>query len=310
MSLVLTDVPIIEAVREYRHISSGQLARVTGRSAQVIRRAIRKRLRPEGYLASIQRQPAEEAAYTLGPEGLAFVAHELGCPVSHLPFPKGSTSRGFFWRHTMLVNEIRIAFNLATRRNESLIRIERTIPEWELKPAVKGPNRHDDRFLLSERLKGPDGVTYWHRPDCLFLMRPHGDGAQQRVAAFVEADRNTESMKRIRDKLEAFWLYWYQQRFVDAFQAVAMRVLFVLDDVTNRQRIKSMQSELRELARRKDNGPAAEAFRRCFRFARKHDLDETTVLAQPIWYDADDQPRLFYRPVTQPSREPNAEANS
>lgn len=310
MSLVLTDVPILEAVREFRYITSGQLARVTGRSAEVIRRAIRKSLRPEGYLVAIQRNPAEEAAYALGSEGFSFVANELGCPVSHLPFPKPGTNRGFFWRHSMLINEIRIAFELATKCNESLIRIERTVPEWELKPVGKGAARHHDRFVLSERLKGPDGVTYWHRPDCLFLMRPQGEGAQQRVAVFVEADRNTESMKRIRDKLEAFWLYWYQQRFVDAFQAVAMRVLFVLDDVTSRQRIKSMQNELRELARRKDNGPAAEAFRRCFRFARKHDLDETTVLAQPIWYDADDQPRLFYRPVTQPSRDSNAEANS
>jgi hypothetical protein len=120
----------------------------------------------------------------------------------------------------------------------------------------------------------------------------------------LEADRNTEAMRRIRAKLAAYFAYWSRRRFVTAFDAVAMRVLFVLDDVTDRRRIHSMQNELRQFA--KEHG--AEPFRRCFRFARKHDLDETTVLAKPIWWDADDQPRLFFQPVRPPPpRAPGAE---
>jgi hypothetical protein len=294
MNLVPGDAAILLAVGQYRYLTSGQLARLTGRAPQVIRRAIRKRLRPGGYLVNIQRQQTEEAAYCLGPEG----AHDLGYQISDVP--RTSTIRGFFWRHTMLVNDIRIAFDLATADNRSPICIERTVPEWELRPGARRNAPHHERFVLSERLKGPDGVTYWHRPDCLFLMYPNADGAKQRVAVFCEADRNTESMSRIKHKLEAFWLYWCLRRFVDAFNAVAMRVLFVLDDVKDRRRIQSMQNELLQLARRKHNAAAAEAFRRCFRFARKHDLDETTVLAQEIWWDADQQPRLFFQPVHRP----------
>ncbi|WP_437625980.1 replication-relaxation family protein [Sorangium sp. So ce1151] len=309
MTLAPGDPAILMAIFAYRYVTSGQLARRLRRSGQVIRRAIRKRLKPGGFVATLQRDPTEEAAWTLGPQGIAFVANELGCPVSTVPFPRTSTKRGLFWRHTMLVNDVRISFDLATESESSPIRIERTVPEWEVKPAVRRGAPHHERFVLSEHLKASDGITYWHRPDCLFLMHPKADGAQ-RVAVFLEADRNTESMKRIRDKMEAFWLYWRRQRFVDSFQAVAMRVLFVLDDVTNRRRIHSMQEELRQLASRRENATAAEAFRRCFRFARMHDLDETTVLAQQIWYDADDQPRRFFHPVHPPSSEPGAEVRT
>jgi hypothetical protein len=299
MTLVPGDEALLSALFAYRYLTSGQLARRYHRSTQVVRRAIRRRLRPGGFVESLQRQATEEAAYTLGPEGISFIAQALGCPVSEVPFPRTSPRRGFFWRHTMLVNDVRIAFDLATEGDGSPIGIERTVPEWEVHPSARRRASHHGRFVLSERLKGPDGV-YWHRPDCLFLMHPKAEGVPPRVAVFLEADRNTESMKRIRHKLEAFWLYWSTKRFVDALQAVAMRVLFVLDDVQDRRRIHSMQNELRLLAQRKDHAAAAEAFRRCFRFARKHELDETTVLAQPIWYDADDQPRLFFQPVPPP----------
>lgn len=302
MTLAPRDTAVLKAVFAYRYLTSGQLARRLRRSGQVIRRAIRQRLQPGGFIVSLPRQPTEEAAYTLGAEGLAFVAHELGCPVSDVPFPRPSTSRSFFWRHTMLVTDVRIAFDLATEDEESPIGIERTVPEWEVNPAALRTAPHHERFVLSERLKGPDGVTYAHRPDGLFLMHAKADGAQQRIAVFLEADRNTEPMKRIEDKLETFWLYWSRERFVDAFGAVAMRVLFVLDEVQDRRRMQSMQHALRQFARRQDNAAAAAAFRGCFRFARKPDLDETTVLTQPIWYDAEDQPRLFFQPLPPPPR--------
>lgn len=302
MILAPGDAQLLLSLFTYRCLTSGQLARRHARSTQVVRRAIRRRLKPGGFVVSLQRSPTEEAAYTLGPAGIAFMAHELGCPVPDVPFPRTGTSRGIFWRHSMLIIEVRIAFDLATESAESLICIERTIPEWEVNPAVRRNAPHHERFVLSERFKSPDGsTTYWHRPDCLFLMRAKDDGARQRVAAFLEADRNTEAMRRIRQKYEAYWMYWSRRRFVDAFDAVAMRVLFVLDDVTDRRRIRSMQDDLREFTKTK--GADAEAFRRCFRFALRRELDETTVMAKPIWRDADDQARLFFQPARQSPRE-------
>ncbi len=309
MTLAPGDAALLSALYVYRCLTSGQLARRHARSNQVIRRLIRERLRPGRYVVCLQRQPTEEAAYTLGPEGLAFVAHELGCSLADIPSSRvASTVRSFLWKHTVLVNDVRIAFDLATTDGASPVCIQQTIPEWEVDGASNRKASPHDRFVLAERLKGDDGVMRSHRPDCLFLMYAKAAGPQQLVAIFLEADRNTEAMRRIRQKYEAYWLYWSRRRFTDAFDAIAMRVLFVLDDVKDRRRIRSMQEELRQLAKRKGDAATTEAFRRCFRFARKRDLDHTTVLAQPIWWDADDCPRFFFQPVQpQPPREPNAE---
>ena len=190
----------------------------------------------------------------------------------------------------MLVNEVRIAFDLATATEGSPIAIRRTIPEWEMNPAAKRAAP-----LLFERFKAADGTTYWHRPDCLFLMHATR-GDEHDVAVFLEADRNTEAIEsRIRAKYEGFYQYWIRRRFIEAFGAVAMRVLFVLDNLTDRRRIQSMQAELRRFVEAK--GESAKAFQQCFRFALKRDLDENTVLAQPIWYDAQDQARRFFQPA-------------
>lgn len=295
MNLVPGDAAILLALFRYRCLTSGQLGRLLARNAQVVRRAIRLRLRTGGFVVSLQRQPTEEAAYALGPEGLAFMAHELACPVSNLRFPRRvATTRGFFWKHSVLINNVRIAFDVATRAEGSPIEIHRTIPEWETTGTIRRNAPHHQTFVLSERLEGPDGIVYSHRPDCLFLMRPKGADAQL-VAVFLEADRNTEAMQRIRAKVAAYFLYWSWRRY-EAFDAITMRVLFVLEDVADRRRIHSMQDELRQFAKDKGGDP----FRRCFRFARKHDLREATVLAERIWWDADDQPRLFFQPVDRP----------
>ncbi len=250
MTLVAADRPLIFALFTYRYLTSGLLARRCARSTQVIRRAIRRRLKPGGFVLSLQRQPAEEAAYTLGAEGLSFIAQAVGCPVSALPFPRPSTSRGLFWKHSMLVNEVRIAFDLATATDGSPIAIRRTIPEWEMNPTERRAAP-----LLFERFKAADGATYWHRPDCLFLMHATS-GDEHDVAVFLEADRNTEAIEsRIRAKYEGFYQYWVRRRFIEAFGAVAMRVLFVLDNLTDRRRIQSMQAELRRFVEAKGRAP-------------------------------------------------------
>jgi hypothetical protein len=302
------DSTILMALYEYRVLTSGQLGRITRRNPQVIRRAIRKRLRPGEFVSDLRRNSTEEAAYMLGPEGVAFVAHELGCEPQELGRPnKTNTVRTFHFRHWLLVTDVRIAFSLATAGATNPVCIERIIGEWETVPHAAPTAAHHERFILSERLVGNDGVARFHRPDCLFLMYSRDDGRGKLVAVFLEADRNTEAMPRIREKYEAFWLYWARKRFVEAFGAVAMRVVFVLDDVTDRTRIRSMQKLLRDMVGSRGKPGEGDAFRKCFRFARKQDLDESSVMTKPIWFDADDNARVFFQPV-RPVREVSARA--
>jgi hypothetical protein len=295
LSLVQGDGDLIWMLFAYRYATASQIARRFGRSPPVVRRAVRLRLQPGGFVEYIHRKVSQEAAFTLGREGLTFVAEHLKCPVSDLSFPKTSATRGFFWDHSMAINEVRLSFDLATQEARSPIVIHRTIGEWELNPARRGAP------LLFERFKGPDGDAIF-RPDCLFLMHPKAAGVSQMVAVFLELDRASESIaNRIRAKYEGFYQYFVRRRFVDAFgvDVVAMRVLFVLDNVTDRQRLQNMQAELRKFTRAKGTG--AEPFERCFRFALMRDLNEATVITQRIWSDAHDVPRLFFfQPVHQP----------
>ena len=296
MSAFAGDEVILMALYEYRLLSSGQLARLTGRSQQVVRRAIRKRLRPEKLVADIRRHVSEEAAYTLGVEGLKYVARVLRVDADELfRANRVMGERTLFFRHSILVSEIRLAFNLAASTELSPVSISRTIGEWETVPGIRGEAPHHERFILSEKLVGPDGVARHHRPDSLFLMHPKAEGPSQTVAVFVEADRNSEPMKRISAKFHAFWLYWRERLFAKSFGAVAMRVLFILDNVKDEKRIGSMQKELTEFLSRLNEPQKADAFRRCFRFACMRDLSEHTVLQKPIWFDADNHARLFFQ---------------
>lgn len=292
MNLSSGDAKIIMLLYWFRFLTTGLLALLTGRDRQNVRRAIRKRLRPGNFVSAFNRLPTEEAAYTLGAAGLAFVAHELGCSVSDLPFPrKVTTVRSFLFRHTLAISEVRVLFTLATADDASPIVLERSIAEWETVPSSAPQGA---RHVLAERLVGDDGVAYAHRPDCVLLCYPKAAGRAQLVAVSVELDRNTESItRRIAAKYQSYWLYWRERRHVQAFDAVALRVLFILDDVRDRKRIQSMQAELRAFVERK--GAAAAPFRRCFRFVRKSDLRAETLLSAPVFFDADDRPRRFFQ---------------
>ena len=103
----------------------------------------------------------------------------------------------------------------------------------------------------------------------------------------------------------------WRRRFVDAFGAMSMRVLFVLDGgERDDRRIRSMQAELgkfvasRSAFQLRDRGQTydivPEDFSHVFRFARARDLSPETALRAAIWHgpDADAPQRpLFLPPV-------------
>ncbi len=307
MSLVSGDFDILSALLEYRYLTSSQMSRLLGRSSQVLRRRIRAHLAPQGYVIALDRLPAEQHAICLGRAGFELMADELGVPVSELPFSrKVNRTRSFFFNHhTILIGDIRIALSLAASSPSSPVVLRRTISEWELTPGVSPRAPHHERYVLSERLS--DGVQQCvHRPDCVFLIYPKSAGPEKTVAFFVEADRNSQCMRRIRQKYAAYYLYWRRKRFVKAFGAVAMRILFIVDRVSNHNRIRSMQQELRSLGANESHA----RFLDCFRFALASELNCDSAFTKPIWFAGTSEERrcLFTQPFT--SKEPSHNARS
>lgn len=291
MAFTDDDVAIVKTTADLRYVTPDLLARRLGRSKAVVRRRMRRELVPAGYIVEMPRAANESAAYTLGPLGFELVAHALGIPPWALPFSRKITKvRTFLWKHTMLVNEVRIAFEVACEASDSPAVLTRAIPEWEMNPNAGHDAKHHERFVLSERLGSGQNVRSL-RPDLGLLMHPRG--MEERLTLMlVEADRNTEDHVRLRTRIEAYKLYFEQGRFESAFGAVDMRVLFVLDQVANAARRERMQQEVQSFAQ---GGGARADFVKTFRFAERRALDARSVLTAPVWFDAWGQARPFVR---------------
>ena len=87
-----------------------------------------------------------------------------------------------------------------------------------------------------------------HCPDACLLLRLVNSPRELTVVVFIEVDRSTESMKRIRRELEVYRVYWRRERYAAALGVAAMRVLFVLGEICTDRRLDSMRQELARMA--------------------------------------------------------------
>lgn len=308
MILADGDPPLLESLFEHRFLSSGQLARLSGRSPQVIRRRMRKLIEGAWVLA-LDRRPTEEAVYALTPRGREWMAQQLGVEKAMLPIAgqvEANRSQTIFFRHELLVSDILIAFVRVLEEYPPL-ELKRMLREWELQdPKARAAHK---RYVLCERFE-VEGRTVVHRPDACLLLRPIAAPPESVVAVFIEADRSTESMRRIRRKLDAYYLYWKRERFRAGLGAFGMRVCFVLGEAKTERRIRSMQQTLADFCTQRwseDQEEDASAFAGLFRFALGEALEQD-LLQGPVWYRGlEEAPAPFVRVVPamdRPVREP------
>lgn len=321
------DLEILRALLEHRILTSGQLSLLLGRSSAVIRRAIRKRLAPEGLVPAMSGSAMEQVAYCLTRKGLALLARMQGLDLGTLPFSaKPAAGPGsMFWQHTRLTNDVWIAFRRACLAG-SPVRLMRAVPEWQMAADIRlrRSRRHWERFELSERLSDirEPGRYHFFRPD-LGLVLEAGSTPGARVAAYVEADRATESISGpIRAKLEGFW-HWFMRRGFEAHEAHAMRVLFVVGNVRTDRRPAAIGQAVLEFCREHEEQhekwrersisglrqaspalsqeillhrfPPISSFAACFRFCRSEDFADADIALAPIWLTAAGEKVAFFR---------------
>jgi hypothetical protein len=318
---------IVAALYEHRVLRSGQLAKRVQRSPPVIRRAIRERLEPEGLVQRLTGGAADQVAYCLSRAGLEYVAESRGQDLGSLPYsakpPAGPSS--LFFRHTVLTNDIWIAFQLACGNPGSPVRLAAAIPEWQL---CADPRRRRskpwDKFMLRERLPDLSDPQRFHtfRPDLLLLLQA-AESPGSHVAAYFEADRGTESIAdAIQAKIEGYF-HWFVRQGFRQHGAEAMRVLFVVGAMQSTRRPLAMGQAVLEFCRvhqerheayrraafeaacrsRPDLDPQEMAGRfppislltGCFRFCRAEDLMEANPLLDPIWLTAAGERVPFFR---------------
>ena len=293
MSFVHADTLFLFFLLSYRYLRSGQLARLSGRSGQVVRRRMRELIRL-GFVVSLRRMPLCEMVYALGPKGWEHVAGELGTSPGNLPYSRSTvkSAETLFLQHTLLTNDVRIAFDLALR-DHGHVAMKRAVPEWELaNPAARKPA---EKYVLAEDIrikKGSKKSTVRFRPDCLFILYPRHQGPAYAASFFLESDRGSESVAgRIREKYLSYKMYSQQCRYWDIWKTGKMRVLFVIEDGNPPKRIARMREQLRSVAfdlgdsETKDDGNGSMSFVDSFRFCDASDLTERSVIDGNIWTD-------------------------
>ena len=196
-----------------------------------------------------------QAVYALDRRGAELVAEILGVDLAGIRWsPKQKRSELYFRDHTLAINDIWVAFELAARETAEL-----AIIDW----TMDGPELWDEVRETSTGKRLPV------RPDAYLPVAFGG----RRAHFFLEVDRATMSNRRIAEKIRAYRLYWKGGGFRERYGASSFRVLVTAPSAQRRD-------NLRRTA-------AREGAQRMFLFAVHGEVQEQGVLA-PVWYTAAD----------------------
>lgn len=267
------DLDIIEAVYRYRLLNSEHITALVEGSAQVIRRRLQLLYharfldRPRVQIADFHRNPKPEPmVYALGNKGADVLAQHLGTPRRTIDWTaKNRKIRDTFFRHTLMVAGILVAFEVSCRRHGNV----RIVP-WEEILAKKCPaetkkKKRPETWRVRIPGRGEHGIT----PDAIFALhyldRPEG---RNHSYFFLEADRGTMPVKRrtlaqtaIFKKLLLYHATAVQKLHTRHFAFKTFRVLTVTAS-PDRERVFSMIRAAQEL----------ESLERIFLFADEDSL--------------------------------------
>ena len=257
--LTARDKDLILWVYHLRVIRRNQLQRLIFPSKNTANARLRH-LHEHGYLTR-RRLPVEHGEgssqylYLLASRGAQLVADRLGVDVAEIRWRRSQNHvSSMFLEHTLMVNDLRIAVELASRRHGH--HLERWIPEDELK-------RPPDRVQIEAERGRSRRVAVV--PDGYFCLSSN----QRRAHFFLEADRPTVPNRRWAQKTKAYLAYVRSGAYARRYQTECLRVLTV---TTSEKRMGNL---LRSTAQA--GGGAIFWFTYCDLLAPE------TILSAPIW---------------------------
>ncbi|MGC1953285.1 MAG: replication-relaxation family protein [Gammaproteobacteria bacterium] len=203
----------------------------------------------------------EELLRALGDELVAYPRHKRAGRVKHA-----------FLAHALDLSEFRLVLELALQ-NHPMIELHRFTGEHELKRNVTAAIGAD-AYRLYDRVIDPhaiQGQSFKVAPDALVVLKGKGRFADARQLYFVEIDRGTEGLGRLRDKVIGYGLYHELAVYRKYGHFTGFLVLFQVPS-----------------PRRADDLLRALAGTRGAELVWVTDsahVTETTVLSTPIWLD-------------------------
>ena len=258
------DVRLVVSVHQHRILRRDQLQRLHFPSKNTANARLR-RLHAHGYLAR-RRLPVEDGQgssqylYMLASRGAQLVADRLGVDLAEIGWKRSQNhASSLFLDHTLMVNDVRIAVELAARRQGD--RVQRWITEDELK-------RSPDRVQIEPERGRSRRVALV--PDAYFCLA----FGQRRAHFFLEADRATVPNRRWAQKVLAYLAYLRSGAYARRYGTDCLRVLTVT----------TSEKRMRNLMRTTQTACADRNGVRLFWFTWLERATPKTILQAPLWH--------------------------
>lgn len=286
MRLTTRDFALIGSVYRYRVLRRDQAQRLLFPSKNTANQRL-KLLHQHGYLAR-RRLPVEygqgsgQALYLLGGRGASLLADRWGLDPARIGWRRSQNHVSSpFLEHSLMVNEVRLAVELACQRDG--YSIEAWLREDELRAAP-------DRVLI-ETDDGPSRQMALIPDAYLRLI-----SGPRRASFFLETDRATETSARWAAKVRAYLSYLCSGAYLSRYGSNCLRILVVTTSARRRDNL------LRTTVRVCD--PRS---RGLFWFTSLEQVAQDTVLDAPIWRlpgSAERTPLLVREPIPAPTSNP------
>lgn len=212
-------------------------------------------------------KPAPEIAYYLDRKGRCVLRDE-GMVVNY--WRKGGEVKYQFLEHAVAVSEFRLCLEKAVAAQEHLT-LDRFIPDFQMRDQAE---RYvgKKRYLLYREAEHPAlRKSFVIHPDALIILSAKRGGKAASRLIFLEVDRGTQGLERIRDKLTGYHLAREQGLFRQFGDFSDFLVLF---QAPGDKRAASIFEAL------SDHIAAPIA-----RVTPVQDVSAESVLIEPIWKD-------------------------
>lgn len=150
--------------------------------------------------------------------------------------------------------------------------------EYDRNESAAGKAPFHERYSICYSVLDDAGNSHRVWPDALSSLNIPSDGTVWQLALAWEFDRGTETLTQLMEKLDPYDLWAASKGYREQFpNAIEVRVCFVLP---SKRRLTSVIEAMKD-------HPAAPILR----FVSFDDFAANRILSEPIWYDANGQPK-------------------
>lgn len=222
-------------------------------------------------------QGSGELAYCLDKEGFKLLEEQNEKLLSRAINKK---VKHYFLDHALAISEFRVNLELALL-NHPTVEMARFTAEFEVKSHIQKIVNKRSYKLYDEIIHPIDKKSYVVEPDALIVLKGKGRYTDVQNLYFVEIDRHTESLSKIRRKIIGYNLYFKQKAFAKFGKFDRFKVLF---QTNSEKRTQNIWKSLVDM----------EGSRLVW-IAESCQVNEQTILHSPIWLNSQAERRSILK---------------